>query len=121
MSSGRRGRPKDEYNAQVVAALRKVYPKFSNTIWSIAKAEHYGVQLSPEALSVLRACGIPEPSKAPEKSIKKIQRRNKNNKLTVRLNDAQKVRFDELLRKSGCKTVQEYLEYLIEKENENAV
>ena len=121
MSSGRRGRPKDEYNAQVVAALQKVYPKFSRMIWSIAKAEYYGVQLSPEALSVLRAAGIPEPAKTPEKSVKKIQKRSKNNRLTVRLNDAQKVRFDEQFEKSGCKTVQEYLEYLIEKENENAV
>ncbi len=115
MSNGKRGRPKDEYISAVIDALHEQYPKFTRQQMSMIKNPLYGIQMSSEAISVLESKDITPPGKIKKKSVKKNQRRNKQNRYSVRLNDTQKVRFEEQLKQSGCKTVQEYLERLIMK------
>ena len=119
MSNGKAGRPKDPYTYQIIEALHEKFPKFTRSQMSQIRNPAYGLQMAQEAVSVLEANGILPPNKNKKQSVKKIPQRKKQNRFTVRLNDTQKVRFIQKMKESGCKTVQEYLEQLIEKENEN--
>jgi len=117
MSSGKRGRPKDPYTVQVVEALHEQFPKFTAVQMSLIRNPAYGLQLSAEAKEVLRNAGIlPAEEKSRRKRLKNSERK-KNERITFRLTSEEKVRFSEQVKKSGCKSVQEYLEKII-KENE---
>ena len=113
MSNGKVGRPKNPELEQMFSVLSEKYPKFTRVQLCMIKNPEYGVQMAPEAVALLRDAGVPLPFKTKAHSVKQRPKRKKENKYTVRLNDAQKVRFLESLEKSGCKTVQEYLERLI--------
>lgn len=115
MSNGKRGRPKNEEMHKVMDALAEEYPKFSRMQISMIKNPLYGVQLASGAVSLLRDKGIPLPAEINPRSVKKIEHRKKEKKVTFRLNDTQKVRLIEQAKESNCKSVQEYIEKLIER------
>lgn len=118
MSSGKkRGRPEDTETKAAIEAIREKYPKFTRVQMSMVKNPEYGIQLSSGALSVLRDKNIRPPSQSRSAFVKKIHRA-KQNRISIRLSDEDKVRFMLAKQQSGCKTVQEYLEKLI-KENGN--
>jgi len=118
MSNGNRGRKKDPYTDQVVEALQKQFPKFTRVQMSLIRNPAYGLQLSAGAQEALRNAGIlPPTEKLPRKRLKNSERK-KNERITFRLTSEEKVRFSEQVKKSGCKSVQEYLEKII-KENES--
>lgn len=118
MSSGKHGRPRDKYLEQVYDALHEKYPKFGRVQLCMVRNPEYGLQMASGALSVLRAKGIPPPVKKPAQSVKQ---RKKEKRITVRLTDAQRVRLLELKDKAGCKSVQEYLEKLINEQSTDSV
>ena len=121
MSNGKRGRNKDPYTQQVVEALRDDFPKFTNVSMSLIKNPAYGLQLSPQAEAVLKAKGILSPNKKPAQrssvQFKFNQKRERNERIEVRLSSAEKVRLLEQVKANDCKSVREYITKLI-KENE---
>jgi hypothetical protein len=116
MSSGSR-KNKDPYTQQVIEALHDRFPKFTNVQMSLIRNPAYGLQMASEAQEVLKAKGIPPPSKTTQKKNLNAPKRTRNERVSVRLTSDEKVRFLELIKSSGCKTVQEYITNLI-KENE---
>lgn len=121
MSSGRPGRQKDKYQEQVYAALREKYPKFGKVQMCMVRNPEYGLQMASGALSILRANGIPPPVKRQTQKVKQTSKRKKEKRITVRLTDAQKVRLLELKETSGCKSIQEYLEKLINEQSPDSL
>ena len=118
MGSGRRGRPKDEYGQQLIEALQEHFPKFTGVQVSVIKNPAYGLQLSTEAQEVLRGKGIPVPNEKPRRKRSKNSQSVSKKRKSFRLTSEQEVRFSELIKKSGCNSVQEFINKLIEKENE---
>ena len=114
MKSGR-GRKPDPDSISIYAALKEKYPKFGPVQMSMIKNPLYGLQMSAGAISELKAKGISPPAKTRSEKVKKNNTRKKENRIQIRLSDAEKVRLLELKEKSGCKSVQEYLVRLIEK------
>lgn len=120
MSSGHRGKREDKQGKLIIETLQPAFPKFTKVQLSLVRNPAYGLQLSSEAVLLLKGKGIAPPGKADQKSFKRTPKRSKTNRITVRLNDAQKVRLIEQVEQSECKSVQEYLEKLIqEKANEH--
>ena len=115
MSSGKRGRPKNEEVHRIIDTIREKYPMFSQVQMSMVRHPEYGVQLSSGAISHLRDKGISLPADLVPRRVKKIENRNKSKKVTFRLNNTQKVRLIEQAKESDCKSVQEYIEKLIER------
>lgn len=113
MSNGKRGRTKDPYNETVCKALSEKFPKFTKSQLSMVRNPEYGLQMASEALAELKAKGIPPPVKKRSHFVKTISQRKKPNRVTVRLNDAQKDMLMKAKEKSGCRSLQEYLEKLI--------
>lgn len=97
-------------------ALADKFPKFSRVQMCMIRNPEYGIQLAPEAVSVLRDKGVLPKVKVPVQSVKQAYKRKKPNRFTVRLSDSQTVRFLQAKEASGCATVQEYLEKLIMEE-----
>ena len=118
MGNGKRGRSKDPYTDQVVEALQKQFPKFTRVQMSLIRNPAYGLQLSAEAKEVLKNAGILPVEEKPRRKRLKNSERKKNERITFRLTSEENVRFSEQVKKSGCKSVQEYLEKII-KENES--
>lgn len=117
MNSGSRGRPKDKYLEQVYDALHEKYPKFGRVQMCMVRNPEYGLQMAAGAVSVLKAKGIPPPGENRNKNVKQTPNRKKQERITVRLTNEQRVRLSELKEKSGCKTMQEYLEKLINEQS----
>lgn len=108
MSSG--GRPKDTETQKIYDALHDRFPKFGRVQMCMIRNPEYGLQMASEAVNVLRAKGISPPGKKKAQNVKQRPQRKKENKITLRLNNDQKVRLIELKEQSGCKSVQEYME-----------
>lgn len=86
----------------VVELLRPEFPKFSKSTLSMCKRETYGVTLSSKAVGVLNAAH----------PLKK-ENRQKQHKLTVRLDDETFIRMQEICQASGA-TVQKFVEDAIQ-------
>ena len=94
---------------EIIATLTEKYPKFSKVTASmIAHPERYGVCLTKEAEAYLKKT-YPEKRKAPTK-------RAKSNRVAVRLDDWEYLRFRKAFEESGEKSVQNYLEKIIGRE-----
>ena len=121
MSSGKPGRPRDKYQEQVYAALHEKYPKFGRVQLCMVRNPEYGLQMASGALSILRANGIPPPGKNKAENVKQTPKRKKEKRITIRLTVDQRVRLSELKDKSGCKSIQEYLEKLINEQSPDSM
>ena len=77
MSSGKRGRPKDEYTSAVIDALHEQFPKFTRQQMSMIKNPLYGIQMSSEAISVLESKDITLQGKSKRKALKKFREETK--------------------------------------------
>ena len=116
MHSGKRGRPKNEEMQRVYELLHDKYPKFGRVQMCMIRNPEYGLQMAQGAVSILEANGIYLNGKNKNKKVKQASQRKKENKITVRLSDAEKVRLLELKEQAGCKSVQEYIEKIIKGE-----
>ena len=88
-------------SSETVELLQKQFPKFSRVTYCMIKNPEYGVDYSAAAKRVLNK----KKSKQPKK---------KEKKFTVRLGDAEYLRVQAALEKTGCKNYRELIEKMLQ-------
>lgn len=98
-----------EVNKAIISEMSKKYPKFTKAQLSMIKNPEYGIQMSSEALSMLRQAGILPDDKSRSEKVKLRQRRETKRRLTIRFENED---FDRLM---GLKKEKETIQSLVER------
>lgn len=103
-------------NTAMTRALNEIFPKFTKIQASmIAFPEKYGICLTPEAETVLVNKYGYENGLNIKRPRKRKVKRQKNNAITVRLDDSTYDMVKNKMAENGFKSVQEFMESTIEK------
>lgn len=103
-------------NVQMTEALSEVFPKYSKIQSAMVNApEKYGMCLTPDAEAVLISkFGVGTGLNAKKKKNSKVKR-NKSNRMAVRLDDPTYDMVKIKMAEMGLKSAQEFMEYSVMK------
>ena len=111
---------KDSQSSEIIKILSDQYPKFSKVQLCMVRNPEYGIQLNPEAERKLKEAGYelkkkystppPRPKRPKPKSPPK-------KRVSVRLSDEEYEKLRSAAKNSGCQTMQQYLEVMLNIKN----
>ena len=98
----------------MVAVVRALYPKYDKTVQSKCEnGEVYGVDLHPDALEALYKAFAPERLEPPRRT--RHGRHRLTRQISCRLADEDYAALQQLIKASGCATVQDWLAGIVRK------
>ena len=102
----------------IVRILSEYYPKFSKVQVCMIRNPEYGIRLTAKGERILKEKNIKLTTQKRKGAIREPKQMPQRKRISLRLSNADYEKLKESTKNSGYKSMQEYLEKLINKEEE---